>query len=554
MVGHSNQVLRSPPLSHDRPYGMHLPSAFSMMGRRPGVPLTGADFTGNLTHDPILGPQGSLSSPGTLHGPGGPGWWMPPHTHPHGLSPDFFQSHLASGWLGHEHELSHEDQCLYPTSRASRGSMINGISSTSAFATGSSIFYPPSSNPQSMQGFGHQTSPTSAIKGAQWGNHSNHGRRSSAECDMDVMSPSRRKPNNYNEENNTEVDAETRLHGKEERRNNKGSTNFQNLPGDFEDVQNSLEGVIAPSSKVTNFQTEQLHNESATHGQQNMSMAKLDNHDKQNTSDVQQKTKNNERRTPQQPRPKAPPPPRLNVPKSILNNREGIIPPKSEHLLSSHASSLPSGETLRQLQNTIRTKQAGLAMQKPRKPKLGNSHPEQYSVEQSSRTAHNKLPSKSKSPSVQQQVSLGGAGKHTSKGKSQLIARFRGVTYNEESSDEESNSSDVSSDSDSTSGSGSEDESEGAELEEGGEVVSSGSGSESGGSEEEEDAGEEEDDDDEGSIMASGHGSEGDGDRSTSTTPLGKRKAESDTSGENCMLLFSHLFFFLTFVMTEIYG
>ena len=218
VLGH----LRSPPLSHDPSYGIH-PSAFSMMGRRPGLP----DFRGTLTHDPILGSQGSLTSPGALHSSltastGGTGWWMSPHPHPHGMTPpEYFTSHLPGSWLTHEPDCAignHDrlEECLYPSAR-SRSGMMNGVNSPSVFGSGSGIFYPPPASPQSMHSFVHQASPTaSSLKNtlSHWSSHGNHEGKGILDLgdnrDLDIV-PSRlnRKLSNCSEENN-DKDSEIR--------------------------------------------------------------------------------------------------------------------------------------------------------------------------------------------------------------------------------------------------------------------------------------------------------------------------------------------------------
>ena len=479
------------------------------MGRRSGVPLGGADFTGSLAHDPILGSPGGLTSPGSLHGAAGPGWWLPPHAHHHGLSPDFFQPHtMSSGWLGHEHELGHEDCTgLYPTSRTGRGSLMNGVSSASAFASGSGIFYPSASNPQSRHGYGLQGVPPGTTKGNPWVNNmASHGMRgSSDQHEMDMMSPSRHKSNSMSDENNGDLNADVRIDsmgGKDERKNVRDNT--RDVPEDME------------KDLVRLNETQSKHQQpSQSEGGQQKSLL--------STRKKPPDMGNSRFSPPSKPsKTKAPPPPRLNVPKSILNSREGIVPKKPENLQNLHTSSLPSGETLKHLQNSIRTKQASLTTR-------GGHASEKYDAEK----AYSSGPKSTDAGEKQKQPS--GRGAKPRQSESLLVARFRGATYNAESSDEESNSSEVSSGTDSGSGS----ESEGAEELEGGEEVSSASESGSGGSEDEdEDAAEleDEDDDDEFNLTISGHGSEGDTDRSLSGTPLGKRKTDSGGAGELMVL------------------
>lgn len=143
-----------------------------MMGRRPTLSHTSTDF---LTQDPMLGSQPSLSP--SIHSglgstPAAPPWsWMPPHTHL--ASPDFFQSHISGGWLGHDHERSREriEDCLFTSPRSHAPPLINGTSAGS-FSAGSGIFYPHATSSQpSVHNFPHHSS--------SWNNHNNHTQRGS---------------------------------------------------------------------------------------------------------------------------------------------------------------------------------------------------------------------------------------------------------------------------------------------------------------------------------------------------------------------------------------
>ena len=116
-------------------------------------------------------------------------------------------------------------------------------------------------------------------------------------------------------------------------------------------------------------------------------------------------------------------------------------------------------------------------------------------------------------------------------GKPPLIAHFKDVKYNEDSSDDDSDSSNVSSDSES--GSASEDDSE--EGEEGeNEEESSGSDTDSDGSEEEECGAEQQDDDeDEDDDDVNMESQEGGVSFEESTQSPSKRKLEEGSSGNN---------------------
>ncbi|XP_028514661.1 uncharacterized protein LOC110238362 [Exaiptasia diaphana] len=174
--GHANPTLRSPALTHERPYGMHsLPSAFSMMGRSFFLSHSSPDF---LSQDPMLASQPSLSPSSHLHSgigsaTGAPFFsWMP--THPHIASPDFFQTHISSGWLGHDHDRSREriEDCLFTSPRSHAPPLINGAGSTAFFCPGSGIFYPhASTSTPPVHSFPHHT--------PGWSNHNNHNQRGS---------------------------------------------------------------------------------------------------------------------------------------------------------------------------------------------------------------------------------------------------------------------------------------------------------------------------------------------------------------------------------------
>lgn len=526
VVGHPNTVLRSPPLSHDPSYGMH-PSAFSMMGRRPGLP----DFRGSL--DPILGSQSSLTSPGALHGSltggaGSAGWWMPPHPHAHGIAPEYFTSHIPGSWLSHEHDctLANHDrleECLYPSAR-SRSTMMNGVNSSSVFGSGSGIFYPPPTSPQSMHSFVHQASPTtnnSKSGLSHWSSHGNHDGKGVLDLgdsrDLDIIPRLNRKLSNCSEEGN-DKDSEMRpsdvvSHHKERTKDAKiERTMATNNISENTDTRsgNKLLPERNSEKNSSNIQKQSDHSEHSekssvqTH-QNSLSVKKNESktttriseadHLSPSIASISEPSKSLPT-PPKLQKVKSGPPPRLQVPTSILNKTEGIVPTKPEpHIKAGKAiSSLLKEEMLKPTKkvvtNSTKAKQVLLKADTKESAVSGEVQSKSKST-----LSEQKLASSSKGlPGVEKPTS-GPAPKQPKvpSGKPPLIAHFRDVKYNEDSSDDDTDSSNVSSGSES--GSGSDDESE--EGEEGeNEVDSSGSDTDSDGSDEEEEGGEQHDDDD----------------------------------------------------------
>lgn len=521
VLGHPNTVLRSPPLSHDPPYGMH-PSAFSMMGRRPGLP----DFRGSL--DPILGSQSSLTSPGALHGSltggaGSAGWWMPPHPHAHGLTPEYFTSHIPGSWLSHEHDcaLANHDrleECLYPSAR-SRSNLMNGVNSSNVFGSGSGIFYPPPTSPQSMHGFVHQASPTTSSSKSglsHWSSHGNHDGKGILDLgdgrDLDMIPHLSRKLSNCSEEGN-DRDSEMRpsdipLHHKERTKDAKNertkatnniSENTDTRSGNRLQLEKNSENGTSNSqrqldvppvnSENSNFQNQQTSLSAKKNERRSSARTSEENH----TSPISEPSKSLPT-PPKLQKVKSGPPPRLQVPTSILNKTEGIVPTKPEpHVKAGkEISSLLREEMLKPTKkavaNSVKAKQ-----EQPKEDTVVVSGEAQSKSK--SALSEQKLASTSKGLPAVQRPTPGPTPKQPKipSGKPPLIAHFRDVKYNEESSDDDSDSSNVSSGSES--GSGSDDESE--EGEEGeNEEDSSGSDTDSDGSDEEEDGGEQHDDDD----------------------------------------------------------
>ena len=557
--------LRSPPLSHDPSYGMHA-SAFSMMGRRPGLP----DFRGTLPHDPILSSPGSLTSPGSLHssltaGAGGAAWWMPPHPHAHGMTPEYFPSHIPGSWLTHEHDCgisNHDrlDECLYPPSR-SRSNMMNGVNSSGVFGSGSGIFYPPPASPQSVHSFVRQTSPTTSSSKntlSHWSSHGNHDGKGGLDLgnsrDLE-MAPSHlnRKLTNCSEESN-DRNSELRsgdlaLHHRErvkdanirvnrELEKTKSSNSFPEnkdlMSGNKTQVLQNIEHNNKNGQRPSNVAAHSDNSNIQTH--QNIGLEKRndknvhagiveENHTSLNqTANLEPTAKSS---PPKLQKVKSGPPPPLKVPSSILNTTEGIIPTKREPPVKKgkDLSAMLKEEMLKPSKKVVastakQTEKAQNIVSGEVKSKLKNVS-EQNVASTSQVSPASQKPS-SKVPASQPRVSSG---------KPPLIAHFRDVKYNEESSDDDSDSSNVSSDSES--GSASEDDSE--EGEEGeNEEESSGSDTDSDGSEEEECGAEHQDDDeDEDDDDVNMESQEGGVSFEESTQSPSKRKLEEGSSGNN---------------------
>ena len=475
MTGHPNPVLRSPPLSHDRPFGMHpIPSAFSVMGRRPGL-HSGADYPSSLAHDPLLASQSNLTSPSPLHGAmggnsGGPGWWMSPHT-PHSRSvsvttPEYFTSPM-SGWMGHEHDHRHSSHELHD---GSRGSLLNGVSSSSVFAPGSSIFYP-SASPPPMHSFVHHTSPSSA-NSMNWSNHGNRIRSSSRDfhesLESDIGAPSHLLTT-CSDDSGSEKDVDARK-GKEhlatsqhrERQNSEIEREKIHMQDRTKILGDQSRRDLLATESLKKPQKSKLNDDGPVNSQK-QSISSQNKAEAKTTLPPPPKLHKTKTRPP--------PPPKLEVPKSILNEREGIIPKKPDPAELSSAFTIPMSGIKSVLGQSATSVMSRLNAEIP-KPTQEQTKPLKSTTGKSKvkSTTKTNLPVSSSLPKIagfQKPTVQISPGQQVSSGKPQIIARFRGVTYNEESSDEESSSSDVSSDSDS--GSGSDDESEGEEDEEEGE-------------------------------------------------------------------------------------
>lgn len=564
VLGHPNTVLRSPPLSHDPSYGMH-PSAFSMMGRRPGLP----DFRGSL--DPILGSQSSLTSPGALHGsltggPGSAGWWMPPHPHAHGITPEYFTSHITGSWLSHEHDcaLANHDRLeeslthsLYPSAR-SRSSLMNGVNSSSVFGSGSGIFYPPPSSPQSMHSFVHQASPTTSSSKSglsHWSSHGNHDGKGILDLgdsrDMDMIPRLNRKLSNCSEESN-DRDSEMRpsdmtLHHKERTKDAKiERTKAANNISENTDTRsgNKLQPEKNSDNNSSNSQRQldlSVHSQNSNVQTQQNSLSEKKNESKStariseenHTSSISEPSKSLPT-PPKLQKVKSGPPPRLQVPTSILNKTEGIVPTKPEpHVKAGkEISSLLREEMLKPtkkvLTNSVKAKQA-----QSKADTIENLVSSEVQSKSKSTLSEKKLASTSKGLPTVQKPTPGPAPKQPKipSGKPPLIAHFRDVKYNEDSSDDDSDSSNVSSGSES--GSGSDDESEeGEEVEN--EEDTSGSDTDSDGSDEEEDGGEQhyDDDDEEDEDDVAMETQESGASFEETSYSSGKRKMDQTSSGK----------------------
>lgn len=574
--GHANTVLRSPPLSHDPTYGMH-PSAFPMMGRRPGLP----DFRGPL--DPILGSQSSLTSPGGLHGSlsstGGTGWWLPPHPRAHGITPEYFTSHLGGSWLSHEHDCAmanHErlEECLYQSSR-SRNSLMNGVNSSGVFGSGSGIFYPPPSSPQSMHGFVHQASPTTSTSKSglsHWSSHGNHDGKGLLDLgesrDLDMIPRLNRKSSNCSEEgNNRDSDVrpgDTKLLHKERTKDTKvertkTSNSFsENSDARSENLMQSNSSSESNSScsqrqldlprhsDVSNIPTQQSNLPLKSNDAKSVPRVVDENHKSPSATSVTEPSKGMPT-PPKQQKVKSGPPPRLQVPQSILNKTEGIVPTNPE-------PQVKAGKDIQALlrEEMLKPSKKGSTTSANAKPKQSKAEVAQNIAP--SDHAEKKLKAASSEHKIQS-VLKGASGTQKSSsvtppkqpkipsGKPPLIAQFRDVKFDKDSSDDDSDSSNVSSGSDS--GSGSEDDSDEGEDGEN-EEDSSGSDTDTDGSDEEEEGGEHHDDDED---------EEDDDDVAMDTQESGasfedssshKRKADQSSSGMvNFFFLFPFFFYFV---------
>ena len=259
---------------------------------------------------------------------------------------------------------------------------------------------------------------------------------------------------------------------------------------------------------------------------------------------------------PKQQKVKSGPPPRLQVPQSILNKTEGIVPTNPE----------PQVKAGKDIQALLREEM--LKPSKKRSTTSANAKSKQSKAEVAqniapSDHAEKKLKAASSEHKIQS-VLKGASGTQKSSsvtppkqpkipsGKPPLIAQFRDVKFDKDSSDDDSDSSNVSSGSDS--GSGSEDDSDEGEDGEN-EEDSSGSDTDTDGSDEEEEGGEQHDDDED---------EEDDDDVAMDTQESGasfedssshKRKADQSSSGIVFFISFFPFFsyFFLLYCKINYY-
>lgn len=566
-----NPTLRSPALTHERPFGMHsLPSAFSMMGRRPALSHSSPDF---LSQDPMLGSQPSLSPSSHLHSgissaTGATPWsWMPPH--PHIASPDFFQTHLSSGWLGHDHDRAREriDDCLFTSPRSHAPPLINGAGSTPSFNPGSGIFYPHATNSAPpAHSFPHH--------GSSWSNHSNHGQRPSydhGDNHDDIFSiPMRPRLTSINSDDgsknllNKHTELPTYLHMPDRRLDHQKETYHDRAISESTGTlstshyQDKTQQPLQPSPIVKSTNTSKSSAISKpikdfTHYEQPKSIEKKPEELMRPAAPIISPTYVQPIKTEKNPttdgsafslppssqdvkilppppkltKTKAQPPPRLQVPKSILNDREAVSPqvsPKNTEQNKTINESIPPKQNM----TNSSVKKASLSSSEPTKlsaskeallqklkerPILQQTQTEakkpkatqEVSKPPPSKPSPTKpLPAKPQMSKPATKPSITSPPKIPS-GKPLQMARFRLPYNNEDTSDEESDSSEAST--------GSGTASDGTEEGEGKEGEESGSGTESesdsDGSDNEEDAGEdddeEDDDEDESSMNIGSH-------------------------------------------------
>lgn len=511
------------------------------MGRRPGL-HPAADFPSSLGHDPLLASQSNLTSPSPLHGAvggnsGGPGWWMAPHSHSRSVSvttPEYFNTNPIAGWMGHEHDHRHTPHDLHD---GSRSSLLNGVSSSGVFAPGSSIFYP-SASPPPMHGFGHHTSPNSA-NSMNWSNHGNRLRNNSNDFHESLESDigPAHLLGTCSDDSGSERDAELRKgkkHFTASQPREKQSSECEQEKAHIREPKKVLGDQSGRDHFPTELQLSKLPKSKLNEGEP------VSSHNQNALSQSKGETKSTLPPPPKLHKTKTrpPPPPKLEVPKSILNEREGIVPKKPEPTDVSSAFTVPlKGKTsvLGQPTTSVMSRLNAEIPKPMQEQKISvKSTRDKASVKSATTKPSLPLSTSPKIDGMQKPTVQISSGQQVSSGKPPIIARFRGVTYNEESSDEESSSSEVSSDSDSETGSDDESEGEGEddddeEDEDGGEgEESSITDSDSEGSDDDDDDDDVDDDDNEesnSSLLA--HGS----DLSfTDGTSPAKRKAE-ETGG-----------------------
>ncbi len=148
-------ILQSPPLPHEHRYGLaQMPSAFSMIGRRPN--LHHHDFTTSLTHDPLMTTSPRIQRSPTPATSGS--WWRQPSisAHPQNMNnTDIFGNPLL--WLPHEqeHMRPHENLTYHNSAQAYRNfDFLNGSSPGSYYASTPRFFPEPTHSLHSMPTLG----------------------------------------------------------------------------------------------------------------------------------------------------------------------------------------------------------------------------------------------------------------------------------------------------------------------------------------------------------------------------------------------------------------
>lgn len=142
-------LLHSPPLAHEHRYGLssglaQMPSAFSVIGRRPSFPSASShhhDYNTSLSHDPLMV---SATSPGLPRSPTTTtgSWWRPPsNSHAQSMNnTDIFGNPLL--WLPHDQDHMHPHEALgYHNPQTYRNfEILNGSSSGGYYASGTRFF------------------------------------------------------------------------------------------------------------------------------------------------------------------------------------------------------------------------------------------------------------------------------------------------------------------------------------------------------------------------------------------------------------------------------
>ena len=231
---------------------------------------------------------------------------------------------------------------------------MNGVNSSSVFGSGSGIFYPPPTSPQSMHSFVHQASPTTSNSKSglsHWSSHGNHDGKSILDLgdsrDLDMIPRMNKKLSNCSEEGNDKDSemgpSDVVLHHKERTKDAKiERTMATNNISENTDIRSGTKLPPERNSEKnnSNIQKQLDHSEhsekSSVQTQQNSLSVKKNesktitriseaDHASPSISSISEPSKSLPT-PPKLQKVKSGPPPRLQVPTSILNKTEGIVP------------------------------------------------------------------------------------------------------------------------------------------------------------------------------------------------------------------------------------